>query len=189
MIKLKSFAPIGVSYIDLGISAAFDSKGFSALSKKIKVGDKLRIGIDPDLSKSGVAVIKHNRFNKQEVVALSTAPFFTVLNAMKSFSEIYGAEIVLEAGWLNKKSNYHVANKKGVAYSAVISGRIGKNVGENHAVGKLMEEWCVINKIAHKLYVPKRGSKKWDAKLFKQITKFDARTSSETRDATRAAWI
>lgn len=145
-----------------------------------------RIGIDPDLKKSGFAMIDVIPFVAPEVSVVDTMDFFElieVLNVQKKYCLDKGIKYIvfIEAGWLNKKSNYHVAFNKEIA------GRIGKNVGENHAVGKLLEEYCIREKIDYKLVRP--TTKKWDAELFKKITKYDKRTNSEMRDAVRAAWL
>jgi len=145
-----------------------------------------RIGIDPDLKKSGFAMIDVIPFVAPAVSVVCTMDFFElieVLTIQKNFCLNKGIKyiIFIEAGWLNKKSNYHAAFNKEIA------GRIGKNVGENHAVGKLLEEYCIREKIDYKLVRP--TTKKWDAELFKKITKYNKRTNSEMRDAVRAAWL
>ena len=142
---------------------------------------KYRIGIDPDLTKSGVAIISHAPFQKQKIEELLNCRFFEVLSKIEEFTKKGEVRVMLEAGWLNKKSNYHSAPNQEVA------GRIGKNVGENHAVGKLIEEWCMVNQVPYSLIKP--TNKKWDSKLFKMITNWDKRTNAEQRDAVRAAWL
>lgn len=148
--------------------------------------DFIRIGIDPDIDKSGVAMLVRSPFGKPKIMALDTMTFFKLTQFIKSNNS--GAitcnddiVVCIEAGWLNKVSNYHSAINKQVA------GRIGKNVGENHAVGKLIELFCKENNIPYKLIKP--CSSKWDADLFKKITGYVGRTNSEMRDAVRAAWI
>lgn len=149
----------------------------------------VRIGIDPDLVKSGACLIKQEIFEEQKVTDLKNLEFFdliAMLDHAKKFADenkdkVKSLTVFLEAGWLNKKSNYHSAFNKEIA------GRIGKNVGENHAIGKLIEQYCKRENIDYKLVKP--TSKKWDAQLFKKITKWDKRTNSEQRDAVRAAWL
>ena len=146
------------------------------------MSERFRIGIDPDLKKSGVALISNKPFQCQKVVLVSTLSFFETIDYIRASKEKFDNLIVMiEAGWLNKKSNYHNAFNKEIA------GRIGKNVGENHAIGKLLEEFCQIHNIEYKLIKP--NTKKWDAKLFKQITKWEGRTNAEMRDAVRSAWL
>jgi hypothetical protein len=143
----------------------------------------VRIGIDPDLVKSGVAMVYQKPGIPQYLHDTSTLSFFDLIEYFEKHNDKMLREeicVMLEAGWLNKISNYHKSASKSIA------GRIGKNVGENHAVGKLIEEYLKRNNINYKLVKP--STKKWDAKLFKQITKWEGRTNSEMRDATRAAW-
>lgn len=146
----------------------------------------IRIGIDPDIDKSGVAMVIRSPFGKQRVTILKTLSFFEltawIIRKHNGAIEMKDDFIVcIEAGWLNKISNYHGAVNKSVA------GRIGKNVGENAAVGKLVELWCKENKVPYRLIKP--CSSKWDANLFKKITGYTGRTNSEMRDAVRAAWL
>jgi len=149
----------------------------------------VRMGIDPDLVKSGVCLIKHEIGKQQEIVDLKNLEFYDLLEVLKCGKKLYEEHndkvksftVFLEAGWLNKKSNYHNAFNKEIA------GRIGKNVGENHAVGKLIEQFCKREDIDCRLIKP--TTKKWDAKIFKKITKWQGRTNSEMRDAVRAAWL
>src|SRR5574343_441837 len=145
----------------------------------------IRIGIDPDLTASGYCVLIKQPFGKWKIETLDTLDFFTLLNAIEN--EMKGAKapgneltVCIEAGWLNK-SIHHFAENKAVA------GRIGKNVGHNEAVGRLIAEYCEINDINHKLIKP--GSSKWNAELFRKITGWEKRTNQEERDAVRAAWV
>lgn len=145
---------------------------------------QLRIGIDPDLDKSGYCLIESEPFGKQRITVLSTLPFWELIETIEKVNRFITTDetlmIFIEAGWLNKVSNYHGAVNKSVA------GRIGKNVGENHAVGKLLEQYCKACNIPYKLVKPE--SKKWDAELFKKITGWKNRTNQEHRDAVRTAW-
>ena len=60
-------------------------------------------------------------------------------------------KVIIEAGWLNKKSNWHGAKNNFIAT------RIAKNVGSNHQVGKLFAEYCEINNIPFELKIPKQS--------------------------------
>lgn len=148
--------------------------------------ETIRIGIDPDIDKSGVAMVIYTPFKKPVVSILKTMTFFELCRWIKRKHD--GANeigclfnINIEAGWLNKKSNYHPAQSKEIA------ARIGKNVGENHAIGKLIKLFCEENNIEFILYKP--DSSKWDAKKLRIITGYNGRTNQEMRDAVRAAWI
>jgi hypothetical protein len=147
-----------------------------------------RLGVDPDLEKSGFAALRFEPFKKPQIIQLDNKSFFDLIYLIKSVHEIYKEEtkdvdfiVCIEAGWLNKVSNYHNAFNKSIA------AKIGKNVGENHAVGKLLELFCKENNIKYKLIKP--TTSKWDARQFKMITGYSKRTNSEQRDAVRAAWL
>lgn len=145
---------------------------------------QIRIGIDPDLEESGIAIIEQQPFGKQTITHLSTMYFFNMLSLINELymkGEHKSFLVVVEAAHKIKVSNWHgSANKQ-------IAGRIGKNIGENHAVAKLIIEYLKINQIPFREYVP--GSKKWDADLFKKVTGYTKRTNQEERDAVRAAWL
>ena len=146
---------------------------------------KIRLGLDPDLDKSGYALIQHQPFGKPQIIELCTKPLFEVtkaiLEVVKRCEEDGSSLLVcIEAGYLNKIASYHAAPSKAAA------AKIGMNVGMNHAIGMKLEEFCVVNQIPYKLYKP--TNEKWDARKFKLITGYDKRSSQETRDAVRAAW-
>ena len=144
-----------------------------------------RIGIDPDLKASGFCVLTKTPFSPKWVIEeLETLPFFSLIEKMSVQSKLtqlpgHYLLICIEAGWLNKSIHHFAANKN-------IAGRIGKNVGHNEAIGKLLEEWCKTNGVTYKLVKPE--SKKWDSSLFQKITGYQKRTNQEERDAVRSAW-
>ncbi len=145
------------------------------------------IGIDPDVDKSGFAVIRIEPFKKPKIVQLTTMDLFDLCYLLKSLSEIYLEAdkteylVHIEAGWLNKSVNHHTSANK------FIAGKIGSAVGANLEIGKQIEKFCKKHGIKYKLYKP--NSTKWDAKKFKMVTGWDGRTNSEMRDAVRAAWV
>ena len=129
---------------------------------------KLIIGIDPDLIKSGVAVLGQSSFRVCNMTFFELTQFFDV-----NKTEI--KKVVIEAGWLNKKSNFRGGHSKPV------SEQIARKVGENHATGKLIAEIAKENGLEVVLVKPTR--KKKDAEEFKRITGWLGRTNSEQRDA------
>lgn len=128
------------------------------------------IGIDPDLDKSGIACL-HQDTKHIESTLLN---FVDTIKFIKLNQPIITA-VYLEAGWLNKKSSWHGAK------NSSISARIGKNVGENHAAGKLLQQ--AIEAESVKVILVRPTAKKLDAESFKSITKIQTRTNQETRDA------
>ena len=145
----------------------------------------IRIGIDPDLKASGFCVLVKQPFGTWQIQVIDTIPFFTLIEQIEAeytASKAPGNDLTvcIEAGWLNKSIHHFAENK-------AIAGRIGKNVGHNEAIGKLIAEYCEINDINHKLIKP--VSSKWNAELFRKITGWEKRTNQEERDAVRAAWV
>lgn len=129
---------------------------------------KILIGIDPDLKKSGFAVW----YKDEKDLNIGTLSFFDLQEALRNWSRdwIHGSvEVIIEAGWLNSKSNFHSSKKQ----SKVVGERIAKNVGENHATGKLIAEMCEHLKLNYKLVKP--TTKKTDKDLFKKITGIDCK--------------
>lgn len=103
------------------------------------------IGIDPDVDFTGFAVwdTKSKQFEK-----LDKLRFF---DTCKTLSMLQPDKVIIEAGWLNKKSNWHGGKTTSIAT------RIAKNVGSNHQVGKLFAEYCTINGIPFELKIPKQS--------------------------------
>jgi len=134
---------------------------------------KIYLGIDPDVAKSGVAIWNSG---EKEFVGLSTLKFFDLTTAIQ-FYKNNQLVVVIEAGWLNKKSNFH--GRKG--QSKAVGEKIAKAVGANHQVGKLLIEFCQSVNVDYVEVRP--ANKKIDAAGFKKITGYEGRTNSEVRDA------
>lgn len=134
------------------------------------------IGIDPDLDKSGIAILRDNSLE------LNNLCFVDTINLFIDFKDDI-KKVVIEGGWLNKKSNFH----KFVG-SPVAGERIAKNVGENHATGKLLVQ--VAESLGLKVLVTKPSKKtaKKDAKEFNRITGWQGTTNQEVRDAAMLIW-
>lgn len=127
------------------------------------------IGIDPDVDKSGIAIWDSSTAS---FTAIETQNFFDVLETLLQNKDAF---VRIEAGWLNKKSNFHLAKSKG------ISDAISRKVGENHMIGKLFENFCVRNGIKHSLSRPTK--KKYDKIAFTKTTGYKGRTNQDSRDA------
>jgi hypothetical protein len=132
----------------------------------------LYIGIDPDIDKSGIAIWE----NDNKILVLKNLSFFQIFDLLNENKDRI-AIVRIECGWLNHKSNWH--NRREQTKTA--GERISKNVGENHAVAKLLCQMCVFHQILHEEIRP--TAHKLDKKLFKQITGYSGRTNQETRDA------
>lgn len=87
----------------------------------------LIIGIDPDLEKSGVAVLGRSLELKNLTFAETVELFRTHQDEIK--------KVVIEAGWLNKKSNFRFGHSK------TAGEKIAKNVGENMQQANYSQKW------------------------------------------------
>lgn len=132
------------------------------------------IGIDPDLAKSGVAILSDS-------LELKTMTFAETVDLFRSQQDQI-KKVVIEAGWLNVKSNVH--GRYGQSKSA--GERIAKNVGENHATGKLLVEMAKSFKLNVIEVRPTRVKK--NAEEFRRITGYVGRTNQEVRDAGMLIW-
>lgn len=128
------------------------------------------IGIDPDVEKSGVAVYD----TEDKSLELKTLDFWSIIEEIESY--LVPVTLVIEAGWLIKKSNWHGTSKQ----SKTAGERIAKNVGSNHQVGKLLAKYCESKGIKYSLVKP---IGKLDHNTFKKITGYKGRTNQEVRDA------
>jgi len=139
--------------------------------------EKILIGIDPDVEKSGFCWY----LNKEKFV-LRNLTFFELFEQLKE-CKYYDTEVkewtlkvYIEAGWLNK-SNWHKVNNG----SAAINSNIGLRTGANHEVGRKIVEMCEYLEIEYELIRPKKS--KVNAETFKALTKHQGRTNQEQRDA------
>jgi hypothetical protein len=131
------------------------------------------VGIDPDVTKSGVAL--WNRLEKKLYITnLSFFELFDYLKDLQTQNKAICA--IIEAGRLNL-SNWHLKSE----FGAAVSSQIGKRTGANHETEKKIEEMCIYLKIPFELVRP--TSSKLDAKTFKAITKYEGRTNQDERDA------
>lgn len=129
---------------------------------------KTIIGIDPDSSKSGIAVYD---IREKEYTLLKTLPFFTLTNTIIAHSG--DAIVLIEASWLLKGSWY--------PGGAAIAAKIGRAVGANHQIGRLLAEYCAVTNIPYELVIPTETKVK--AGKFTAYTGYTGSTNPETRDA------
>lgn len=129
---------------------------------------KIIIGIDPDIDKSGFALAENGVL---KVVGTSEFP------QLIAFLQANAENIVncyIEAGWLNQKANWHGGKD-------AIGQVIARKVGENHAIGKIIAQFCTEFKINHQLIKPTQSKLKQEQ--FTKITGWPSRTNQEGRDA------
>ncbi len=86
------------------------------------------IGIDPDLEKSGVAILGNDLQLKNLTFPETVELFRNEQDSIK--------KVVIEAGWENKKANFRV----GGGHSRQVNEQIARRVGMNHATGILLAE-------------------------------------------------
>lgn len=148
---------------------------FQDFKKLIKVNlmSEIIIGVDPDLEKSGVAI------KDSSSVELKNLSFPDLVELIRAKHDLI-KKVVVEAGWLSKKSNFRNIQ------SRLVAERTAKNVGENHATGKLLVEMCKSLGVA--VVEVKPTQTKVDAERFNKITGWKGRTNQEQRDACMLIW-
>lgn len=89
------------------------------------------VAIDPDVTKSGVAVLDV----KGKSIELYAMTFPDLIDYLYSIQDRESVRIAVEAGWLNFKSNFH-------GYYGRRGEKIAKDVGANHETGRKIVEMC-----------------------------------------------
>lgn len=132
---------------------------------------KMLIGIDPDVDKSGVAFINGS------TLTLENLTFFELFELLKFYKEKEEKPIVyVECGFLNK-SNWHRKAGKSAAFNV----KIGERTGANFETAKKICEMCeYLNLPYHKI---KPTQSKVTSDYFKKLTGAKFRTNQEQRDA------
>lgn len=95
---------------------------------------EIYIGIDPDVERSGVGIW----LPAVKSLGVYAWPFFELYDYFQKHPNRTLIFVRIEAGWLNKKSNFHGS----IGQRKHVGERIAKNVGSNHQVGKLIGEMC-----------------------------------------------
>lgn len=136
--------------------------------------NKILIGIDPDIDKSGVA------FKDGANIELSNLTFFQLFNYLdfvkKQQIETTKVTVYVECGFLNKSNWHKIANG-----SASVNAKIGGYVGANHHVAKMIVEMCKYLDLECIQVRP--TATKIKADYFKSVTGITTRTNQEQRDA------
>ena len=147
------------------------------------------IGIDPDVNKSGVAVISGDG---KEVTAVSlTFPQlleFLQAERLRSMAENTRVVVVVEASW-KISTNWHVRQRDSKGAIA----RKGKDAGRCHEVGRKIVECAkyygleVVERLPlKKIWKGKDG--KITHEEIKAFMPIQGRTNQEERDAALLAW-
>jgi len=136
----------------------------------------LMIGIDPDVDKSGVAFW----FRKEHKLDLATMAFFELFESLKATPDKANILVFIEAGWLNKKSNFrkgYVKDGQFVEHSKRMGENIANKVGRNAETGRKIEEMCIHLGIPYQLVKPRKA--KASPEIFRIITGQSARNQEE----------
>ena len=145
------------------------------------------IAIDPDTAKSGVATLEVST----RKLTITTLEFPRLIEHIRCEHELSIVNnqtliVVVEAGWLNTKSNFH-------GQTGVRAQKIAKNVGSNHQTGKHIIEMCewigvdvVLQKPLNKGWKGRNGKITHEELAY--FTGITGRTSEEGRDAGLIAW-
>lgn len=141
------------------------------------------IGVDPDVDRSGIAVYEILRNKLIVVDSLSLCDLFDSIINLKNTLDIDEFIVRLEAGWLQKKSNWHASMNQ---YTAQ---RIASNVGANHEIGRQIEKMLIRHNINYELLNPSGYSSFFkDAELFKRTTGWNEKTNNDSRSACAMVW-
>ena len=143
------------------------------------------IGVDPDTDKCGVAIWSTEKFDFIDIVSL---PFWDLIWFLSNGVLIKDKKtaihynnfqenifVRIEAGWLVEKSNFHEQS------GALQREKMAKNVGMNHEVGLLIEQYCIRYAIPHELIEPQ--GMKLKSTAFRNITGWMSQTNQDNRDA------
>lgn len=137
---------------------------------------KILIGIDPDVDKSGFAMLNGNQMK------LANLTFFELFEELKFYKEKeIKPTVYVECGALNK-SNWHSKSNKSEKWNS----NIGAALGRNFEVANKIIEMCEYLKIPYQKIKPRKS--KTSSDYFKQITGINTRTNQEQRDALMLIW-
>lgn len=142
------------------------------------------IGIDPDIEKNGVAICENGKLTQ-----LLNLTFVEVIELVMEHQDNI-KKVVIEAGWLIPKSNWHT---KGRRITAEAREKIAKNVGENHATGKHLTAFVESLGVKVQLLTPQGKIKTIkglngnpdikSSEIFNKKTGWTGSSNPETRDA------
>lgn len=113
---------------------------------------------------------------------INSLSFFELYDMLTSYTSMISL-VRIEAGWLNKKSNFHDR----LGQSKQVGEKIASSVGANAETGRKIVEMCEYLKIPFELVKP-LGTKNINAEKFKQTTGYSKRTNQDQRDAAMLVW-
>lgn len=137
------------------------------------------VGIDPDAIKSAICINDGSGdldYFKLDLYELHC--FFKMWNMQSK------AVINLEAGWLNKKSNWHrgyYKNGKYIKNSDYVNESVSKNVGENHNTGKQIV--LILEKLGYSVNLIKPLGKVTNQSIFDSVSGTKGVKDQDIRDS------
>ncbi len=137
------------------------------------------IGIDPDLRKSGVAVVDCG-----EIKELHSLDAVQLVLFCRELWVKEGATVAMEDPNYNKP----IFDRPGVSPQARL--KIAQNVGQVKAAATLLAEFIMSHGVPVEMVPPLMGypkAAKKDANLFKQITRWNGSSNEDQRDAAMIA--
>lgn len=135
------------------------------------------IGIDPDIESSGVAV-RHAPGDQWE---LTTMRYFELFDYLKENADQI-KQVRVEAGWLNKKANWH-NNNKGPGVAARIGSATGANAEVGRKICEMLDYLCIPYTTVKPLKKIWRKGKISHEELERLLKRKLKRTNQESRDA------
>lgn len=141
----------------------------------------LYIGIDPDVTASGVCVWNSETRTIDRLESLRFPKLIELFCAFAGAMPAGSAQVVVDAGWLNR-SNFHARRDQ----SHRVSANIGERTGANHETGKKIVEMAEYFGLPCELHRPTTAKVK--AAQFKAITGWKGRTNQDMRDAALLVW-
>lgn len=118
------------------------------------------IGIDPDVDKSGYGVYCTDQ---KKIIDYGLKNMFTLVDFIRNY-KTESLHVIIEAGFLNKKSNYHTTKNQ----SKEVGEKIANSVGRNHQVSRMIGEAMDHYNVSYSFSKP--AEKKVTPFLFKVYT-------------------
>lgn len=148
-------------------------------AKLVATQSRLLVGIDPDLTKSGIALVQGGKI--LELDALSFPDLLEQAKAMKSQGALFVVEDVE-----HDKTTYHRAKTNTRQHT-----RIAQNVGQVKGVARVMVQ-CLLHMGADVVQIKPltgqvKAKAKGDASYFNRITGWDKGSNADKRDAAMLA--
>ena len=148
------------------------------------------ISIDPDVEKSGVAVLD----TRSRHIELHTFPFPVLMDYLRDWKEAQDithepVRVVVEAGWLNK-AHWHLTARDTARQAAAKGNSTGRNHETARKIVEMSRHYGLDTIEARPLRKCWRGQdgKITHAELAQFIPGLPARSNQEERDAALLAW-